>query len=255
MIISTLLVSLLSVAPAIPAHHNWYHPEPGISWQWQLSGPIDTSYKVDLYDVDLVETPQKTIDELHAQGSKVICYFSAGSVEKDRADAKEFPKEIIGKSLDGWPDENWLDVAHYQKFSKIMRARLDLAVKKNCDGVEPDNIDAYLQYTGFTITNKQQLQYNRWLARQAHRRGLAIALKNNGTQAHSLSGQFDFAIVEQCFEFYECNQYNSFIEKNKAVLGVEYELDPKDFCPQAKRKKFSWLKMTYELDGGREACE
>jgi len=32
-------------------------PEPGLSWQWQLSGPVDASFDVDVYDVDGVETP------------------------------------------------------------------------------------------------------------------------------------------------------------------------------------------------------
>ncbi len=57
---------------------NWYKPEPGTTWQWQLNGEINTNYDVDMYDIDLAETPQNIIDELHLKGKKVICYFSAG---------------------------------------------------------------------------------------------------------------------------------------------------------------------------------
>src|SRR5262245_15557289 len=53
-------------------------PHPGTSWQWQLQGTIDTSYNVEMYDIDLFDVPQSTIDGLHAAGRRVICYFSAG---------------------------------------------------------------------------------------------------------------------------------------------------------------------------------
>jgi len=97
--------------------NSWYRPKLGTSWQWQLSGIINTEYDVDMYDIDLVDTPQSTIDELHARGIKVICYFSAGSWEEFRDDADDFPKGVLGKTLDGWPDEKWLDVSEYEIFS------------------------------------------------------------------------------------------------------------------------------------------
>ena len=202
---------------------SWYQPKPGISWQWQLSGNINTSYNVDLYDVDLVETPQGTIDLLHIRGAKVICYFSAGTFEEYREDAYLFPAEVIGKQLEGWPDEKWLDIVHFSRFASIIQSRLDLAVQKKCDGVEPDNVDGYDNDTGFDLTYADQLIYNRWLA-------------------------------EQCFEYEECDQLLPFITQNKAVLGVEYELGTDEFCKQANELNFSWLQMEYELAGSRVAC-
>ena len=71
----------------------------GASWQWQLSEEINTSYDVDMYDIDLVETPQSVIDELHSKGEKVICYFSAGSWEEFRDDANDFRKKFWEKHL------------------------------------------------------------------------------------------------------------------------------------------------------------
>jgi len=162
----------------IEENENWYKPKPGTTWQWQLAGEINTEYEVDLYDIDLVETPQSTIDELQNRGVKVICYFSAGSYEEYRSDTELFPKEVLGRTLDGWPDEKWLDVAHYEKFSDIMEKRLDLAVEKNCDGVEPDNMDGYTNNNGFGFTYQDQVRYTKWLADEAHKRNLSIALKN-----------------------------------------------------------------------------
>jgi len=80
--------SNLGPTPA-DAEVRW-RPAPGLSWQWQLSGRVDISFRVDVYDVDGVETPAATMDELHAGGAKVVCYVSAGSWERWRPDAGVF---------------------------------------------------------------------------------------------------------------------------------------------------------------------
>ena len=106
------------------------------SWQWQLSGTIDTTVDVEMYDVDMVTTPQATIDLLHARGVKVICYFSAGSYESYRLDSSRFLPADLGLVMDGWPDEKWLNIRS-ANVRAIMASRLDVAVSKHCDGVEP----------------------------------------------------------------------------------------------------------------------
>ncbi len=58
-----------------------------------------------------------------------------------------------------------------------MLRRLDLAVTKGCDGVEPDNMDGYANDSGFPLTAEDQLTFNRFIANEAHRRGLAVGLK------------------------------------------------------------------------------
>ena len=40
----------------------------GLSWQWQLSGDINTGYEIALYDIDLFDTTQSSINGLQAQG-------------------------------------------------------------------------------------------------------------------------------------------------------------------------------------------
>lgn len=59
---------------------------------------IDQSIDVPLYDIDL-ENSADTIAQLHRSGRKVICYFSAGSWEKFRADESLFIPESMGKFL------------------------------------------------------------------------------------------------------------------------------------------------------------
>jgi hypothetical protein len=59
-----------------------------------------------MYDIDLFDAPQSTIDSLHAAGKIVICYFSAGSFEDWRPDADLFEEELKSKQMDGWNEVN-----------------------------------------------------------------------------------------------------------------------------------------------------
>ena len=235
---------------------TWWQPAPGTSWQWQLSGEIDTAFDVQMYDIDLFDTPQNVIDQLHTDGRIVICYFSAGSWEEWRSDAGQFPAPVIGEPLDGWEGEYWLDIRQLDVLGPLMGARLDAAVQKNCDGVEPDNINAYEDGndTGFPITYQDQIVYNIWLAEQAHARGLSIGLKNDLEQIDDLLPYFDWMLNESCFYYDECDYLIPFVNAGKAVFGVEYELSPADFCPQANAMNFDWLKKNWDLDAWREAC-
>jgi hypothetical protein len=233
---------------------DWYRPPADVTWQWQLDGDIDTSYAVQLYDVDLFETPDEVFAELHARGAKVLCYFSAGSSEAGRPDAGDIPEEVQGEQLEGYPDERWLDVRSREVFD-VMRARLDLARERGCDGVEPDNVTAYRNDSGFPLTASDQLAFNRNLANEAHRRGLAAALKNDGDQATELVDYFDLELNEECFEYEECEQLRPFLGAGKPVLNVEYANTPADaerlagsVCPQARAAGLRTLILPYDLD-------
>lgn len=242
----------LPAPPELPP--GVWQPAPGTSWQWQISGEIDTSYDVTMYDIDLFEAPQGTIDALHADGRVVICYFSAGSFEDWRPDAAQFPPEVLGSPLQGWPGERWLDIRQIDLLAPLMRARLDLAAAKDCDGVEPDNVDGYASRSGFDLSYQDQLAYNIWLAGEAHARGLSIGLKNDLDQVPDLLPYFDWALNEQCVEFDECEALLPFVQAGKAVFGVEYEGDPAEFCPVANALNFDWLHKRLELDAWRAAC-
>ncbi len=233
---------------------DWWKPAPGTSWQWQLSGAIDTSIDVEMYDIDLFDTPTATIDALHADGRVVICYLSAGSWEDWRPDAGAYPPEILGNTLDGWPDERWVDIRRLDILGPILEARFDLAVTNGCDGVEPDNVDGYANSSGFPLTANDQLVFNRFLADQAHARSLSIALKNDLDQVTDLVGDFDWALNEECFEWDECDLLQPFIDAGKAVVGVEYTGDPLEFCPTFNTLQYSWMKKNLDLGAWRIDC-
>lgn len=255
-----ILVIIIGLGGAVSAQDDEepptiWQPTPGTTWQLQLQGDIDISYDVEMYDIDLFDTPQATIDQLHEDGRIVICYFSAGTWEDWREDAADFPESVLGNDLEQWPGERWLDIRDLDALQPIMEARLDLAVEKACDGVDPDNVDGYTNETGFPLTQDDQLAYTLWLAEAAHARGLSIGLKNGLLQIEFLVDSYDWALNEQCFYYDECDYLLPFIEANKAVFGVEYEGERADYCPQANAYGFSWLTKTFDLgDEPPNAC-
>ena len=239
---------------SFPTPGSWWNPSPGTSWQWQLSGEIDTSLDVQMYDIDLFDAPQPVIDQLHQDGRVVICYFSAGTYEDWRPDVAGFPAQVLGDPLAEWPGERWLDIRQIGSLEAVMSSRLDLAVQKNCDGVEPDNVDGYINDTGFPLEYGDQLAYNTWLARLAHDRHLSVGLKNDLGQVNDLLPYFDWALNEECFTYQECELLVPFISAGKAVFGVEYSLDPASYCPQANGMDFDFISKHLELDAWRLAC-
>jgi hypothetical protein len=209
-------------ARAMAAMATWWKPAITDTWQWQLSGKINTAYNVKIYDVDLFDAPEAVIDNLRAKGRRVICYFSAGSSENWRPDFKQFTAGDMGKPLSGWAGERWLDVRS-ANVRRIMLQRLDRAVARKCDGVEPDNVDGFSNKNGLGLGPGDQLSYNQFLATEAHRRGLAVGLKNDVGQIPALVSSFDFAVNEQCNEYDECDKLRPFTSAGKPIFNAEYQ--------------------------------
>jgi hypothetical protein len=230
-----------------------WHPRRGTTWQWQLSGTIQTSVVAQVYDVDLFDTPTSTVASLHRAGRRVICYLSAGSWEPGRPDSGRFPASVRGSAVPGW-DERWLDIRAVRVLEPILAARMDLCRAKGFDGVEADLVDGYAATTGFPLTAADQLRYNRMLARLAHARGLSIGLKNDLDQVAQLQPVFDFAVNEQCVEFNECDRLAPFLSAGKAVFHAEYDVSTEQFCPTSRRLGLSSLRKDLELGPWRQTC-
>lgn len=252
--LSALLLALAACFHAVLSHAAIWQPTPAQSWQIQFSGAMDYQQDVAAYDIDLFDTPPSDIAALQARGVRVICYFSAGSWENWRPDAAQFPAAVKGRRLSGWAGERWLDIRNLAVLRPLMQARLDLAVSKGCDAVDPDNVDGYSNRSGFALTAADQLAYNRMLAQEAHARGLAIGLKNDLEQIPELLGDFDFAINESCLVWQECELLLPFINTGKAVLHIEYQGDPATLCPQLQAYQFSTLFKNRELDAAVTRC-
>ncbi|MEZ4318823.1 MAG: endo alpha-1,4 polygalactosaminidase [Myxococcota bacterium] len=241
--------SCVDYVEGTPVAADVWRPAPGATWQWQITGTIDTSLEVEMYDVDLFEARDADLDALSDR--VVICYFSAGSYEEYRDDVGFVAEEAIGRVLDGWPDERWLDITHPDTL-ELARRRLDVAVERGCDGVEPDNVTAFADNSGFPINATEQLQFNRFLADEAHARGLSVGLKNDVDQLDALQPWFDWALNESCVNYDECDTYASWIE-DLAVFHTEYanredalEGLADSVCPE-RPASFSTLLKTWDL--------
>ena len=169
----------MRVADPVACPGCW-HPALKVSWQWQLQSPPKAAALLDvkMYDVDGFEASKSLIAAMHSKGIKAVCYVSAGSWEKYRPDANDFPASVLGRS-NGWPGEKWLDIRKRKILKPIMRARMDICRRKGFDAIEFDNVDGYQNSTGFPLTGADQLRYNVFLANAAHTRGLSTFLKND----------------------------------------------------------------------------
>jgi hypothetical protein len=232
-----------------------WHPGTRVSWQWQLASPptISSLLDVRMYDVDGFETRARLVDAMHARHIKAVCYLSAGSWEKWRPDAGDFPSVVLGRS-NGWPGERWLDIRRLDLLGPIMTARMDRCATKGFDAIEWDNVDGYQNATGFPLTAAQQARYDVFLANETHARGMAVLLKNDLGQIRALEPYFDGALNEQCHQYAECGKLMPFIDAGKPVFGVEYGLAVAAFCPDANARDFNFLKKRLSLGAWRVPC-
>lgn len=254
--------TLADVPDATPVTGTWATFGVDTTWQWQLQGVLNTGYDVAVYDVDLFDTSAASIAAIQGAGRRVLCYFSAGSSEDWRPDFADFDPADIGKVLDDWEGERWVDIRS-PRILAIMQKRLDLAVAKGCDGVEPDNVTAWDAKSGFDITPLDQIAFNRRLADEAHARGLAIALKNDGAQVKWLVDWFDLSVNEECHFYEECEELRMFTDAGKAVLNAEYVGSEQKalalaatLCPKAKASQTRTLILPLDLDDSfRVSCD
>lgn len=232
------------VAAGPPAHAGW---------QWQLDGRLDPSVAAPVYDVDGFDTSRAQVARLHRAGRYVVCYVDVGTWERWRPDAGRFPRALLGAS-NGWPGERWLDIRRVDQLAPLLRARFARCRAKAFDAIEPDNVDGYANDSGFSLTAADQLRFNRWVARAAHAQGLAVALKNDLDQAPALAPSFDFAVLEQCFQYHECGSARPFLRAGKGVYDAEYALPTSAFCDQARRLGVNAIRKRLDLHAWRESC-
>ncbi len=247
-----------------------WQPAEGATWNIKLLSPIASPSTVNrtisVWDIDLFDNTATAIKTMHGRGARVICYFSAGSYEDWRPDAASFKPADLGEDLDGWPGEKWLNIRS-ANVRKIMTARLDLAVKKGCDGVDPDNVDGYDNDNGLGLTEANSVNYMTFLATQAHNRGLAIGLKNAGDIIPDLLPCMQWSVNEQCIEYDECDTYAPFVHHGKPVFHIEYPKGSKTnnnkpvsqskktkICDDTSAAGFSTIIKNMDLDGWIQRC-
>lgn len=273
-----------------------WRPAPGeaADWDWQITEPYDLSVVRSMRDLDLfdlavagselrypdghaVPVPAGPlagqVDALHAVGTVVVCYLDTGAYEHYRPDAAEFPgwHERIGDIPDrpdppeagsvigwnsGWNGERWLDLRATDALLPLIRARLDLAVRLGCDGVEPDQNNPLDNFPGFDLGLEDQLAWYEIVAAEAHARGLSVGMKNGHDQpgaVERLVEVFDWALPEECVEYDECRRLDPFVAAGKAVFAVDYlgSVDPDAACAVHVEHGFDGLVKDEPPSGAR----
>jgi hypothetical protein len=205
---------------------------------------------------------EAAVDAVHAAGGHAICYVDAGDAETYRPDYHRFVAfdRDCGGCLIGNPfspifaDEFFLNIDNDRgQRSFVLKVNRDRATKcanAGFDAIEWDVVDTFEDpHSGFRISARSQLMFNTRLANIAHALGLSVALKNDPSQIADLEPYFDFAIVEECFQYHFCAGHPSpgevaFVEAGKAVFEVEYELTRDEFCPRAERLGINAIKKS-----------
>ena len=232
-----------------------WRPAVSSSWQVQLVGTLDTSLDVAVYEVDLFDTAQADIDALHAAGRRVICYVSTGTFEPWRSDADAFPAAAVGNAVAEYPQEQWLDTRS-AAVRAAMTARLDRARDKRCDGVDLSTASSGAAATGFSLTAADALGYARFLAAEAHGRGLSAGLGGAEDIAAEVVPSFEWALTQGCLDAGTCGALAAFVAAQKVVFAVEFgtAADAATICPRVRQQGFNPLIKNRSFDAFRVAC-
>lgn len=126
--------------------------------------------------------------------------FLLGVMNTRGPDKADFKKRDLDKPIDGWEGDRRLNV-RWQNARNIMKTRLDLAMEKNCDGVEPDNVDGYGNENELKFTEDYAIDYMKFLTTEAHNRNQSIGLKNAGGIVDNVVELVDWSIQEQYIRY------------------------------------------------------
>jgi len=226
---------------------------PGMTFQYQISGNVDTSVDAELFVIDLFNPSDAVIAALRSQGRVLACYVSAGTRENFRDDAPLFPASAVGEPLESYPNERWLDVRDPGVRAQ-MATRLDLARDRGFDAVLPTNLYAYQQDSGFDLSAADQLDYARWLATEARARGLSPGMADNWGQVAELVDWFDWAVHYNCIANGDCAEMAPFVDRGKPAFDLEYEGEIDALCAEAASQGVNMIRKREQLDAFRQAC-
>ena len=253
--LAALTVALVCACSASSSRAaTWWTFPARPTWYWQLTGAVKNNRAVALYDIDGFENTAAEVATLHGEGKHVICYIDVGTAENFRPDYKSFPKSVLGRT-NGWPGERWIDIRQLGIVDPIMERRFRMCAEKGFDAVEPDNMEAFSNASGFPITAAEQLTYNEWVANTVHSLGMAVLQKNDAEQTPEQASLFDGALTEQCNEFKECAAFQPYLAAGKPVLNAEYRLAKTHFCAADQAAGIMGARFNLALNGYRfEPC-
>lgn len=215
---TALLIGTISV----PATAAIELPPVGARADYQLGGAYPPAAGVKIVTRDRTSAA--------VPGTYSICYVNAFQTQSDatswwrRAHQNLLLRDARGRLV---TDDQWNEVlfdiskpAKRKALAKIVGRWINGCARKGFRAVEPDNLDSYTRSRGL-LRRAHAVAYSQLLARRAHRKGLAIAQKND-TRLVSLRRRigFDFAVVEECQAYSECAAFTR--RYGRHVIEIEY---------------------------------
>ncbi|OLV18237.1 ring canal kelch-like protein [Deinococcus marmoris] len=269
-------------APTPPAPNpvvgtgNFKLPPAGkVAWDWQIGASTDSAIKVaadvKLIDLDGFTVSAAKVAELKRQGLYTVCYIDAGSYEPGRPDSARYPDYLKIQQDPDWPAEYFLDVTDVFKPNSVLASilidRMKMCKSKGFDALEPDNLQNDENVRGGRITTQQQIDFNGWIADQAHGQGLAVFQKNGPDKillrdrtGKMMVDKFDGILNEECQQFGECGPLAEYVKRGKLALNVEYSRNKALDCNLMAQLGVNALKKDLSLVGStmgsylRETC-
>ncbi|MEV7328712.1 endo alpha-1,4 polygalactosaminidase [Micromonospora sp. NPDC093244] len=222
-------------------------------WQWQLTGPLDTTVDADVFLLDPVDTTAAQTAELRSHDRRLVCQVHVGSVRPNDPDASRFP-EVVRGAVGRRPGSRWLDVRSWDALRQVLADRFRLCRGKGFGAVALADADGYASRTGFPLDFDDQLLFNRRLAELARSLSLSPGLVNDVPQVAALAPDFDFAVNEECVRLGQCAKLLPFADAGKPVFHVEYTGSTGDFCVTTVGYGFASIRKDRTLDASRDPC-
>ncbi|WP_225429866.1 endo alpha-1,4 polygalactosaminidase [Deinococcus detaillensis] len=239
-------------------------PSGKLSWDWQIGAGSEANITVPtavkLIDVDGFNTSAAKVAQLNAQGLYTVCYLDVGSYEPGRPDSAQYPAYLKVQQDPDWPAEYFLDVTDVFKpnsaLAAILKKRFQMCKDKGFAAIEPDNLQNDENVKGGKITTQQQIDFNGWVADQAHAYGLAVFQKNGPDKillkdrtGKMMVDKFDGILNEQCQEQGECSALAEYTKRGKLALNAEYKAGLTLDCALSDRLKINSIKRDLDLRG------
>ena len=247
----------VSISPeGLPALHDDAGVErivSGMRLHYQITGTPQLDAAAELFVLDLFDTDDAELTALHARGRVALAYLSAGSHEPWRPDADDFPARAIGSRLASYPNESWLDIRD-PSVRALMQQRLELARDKGFDGIYPGALDGYRADSGFTLSESDQLDYDRFLASEARALGLSPGLSGDFRLGAQLVDAFDWVIAFGCFAADSCERLAPWVERRKPVFDLELEGELSELCQKADALGISVVMKQPGFDAWSRSC-
>ena len=185
---------------------------------YQLGGAYAPPAGVTLVARDSTEEP--------LAGAYSICYINGFQTQP----GDEWPDDLVlhdgqQRLVDpNWPDENVIDISTAEKRAAAA-SRIDRTIAtcatSGFDAVEFDNLDSYTRSAG-QLTLDDAIAFASLLVDRAHQLGLSAGQKNTSELGRIGPDEigFDFAVVEECDQFDECEAYADVY--GGRVIDIEY---------------------------------